>query len=302
MRHPLLEVQDLRVSFSLKKQTLYAVRGISFTLHEGESLGIVGESGSGKSAAMQAITRLSKASISGKVLFQNQPIMRPMKEIGMVFQDPMSALNPTMKIGDQIAEGLIYHKLLSKPEAKMKALELLTLVGVSEPEIRIHQYPHQFSGGMRQRVVIAIAIACNPKLLIADEPTTALDVTIQAQILELIQSLQKKWNMGLIFISHDFHVVQKVCDQILVMYAGKIVESGATEEVLRSPKHPYTQMLIRSSPRIDQPKEEPLSPIEGTPPNLWEELKGCAFRERCPYAALKCLEEPKGPVACWRKL
>lgn len=296
----LLEVEDLKVTFTVRGSPLYAVRGISFEVHEGESVGIVGESGSGKSAAVQAINHLSPGEISGHVLFNGVERRDPGKDIGMVFQDPMTSLNPTMKIGKQIAEGLIYHKIANRQKAYERAVELLHLVGVSEPRARFHQFPHEFSGGMRQRVLIAIALSCNPRLLIADEPTTALDVTIQAQILDLIRELKEHFQMSLLLISHDFGVIAKSCERVLVMYAGKIVESGPVKEILETPKHPYTQLLLKSLPRIDQPRTEPLIAIHGSPPNLKVLPKGCAFKERCPYAAIKCNEEPIGPVACWR--
>lgn len=294
----MLIVEDLSVFF---KKT-HAVRGISFTVEPGESVGIVGESGCGKSAAVHAINRLSIGAVTGKILFEGEEITKPGVKIGMVFQDPMTALNPTMIIGSQIAEGLIYHKLAKKQEAKKRAIELLHLVGISEPNERYHQYPHQFSGGMRQRVLIAIALACHPHLLIADEPTTALDVTTQAQILDLIKKMQKQFQMSLLLISHDFGVIAKMCEKVLVMYAGKIIEQGPVEEVLQFPKHPYTQMLLNSLPRLNRNKNEPLQFIEGTPPNLSLPIQGCAFKERCPFAAIKCNDEPKGAVACWRVL
>lgn len=293
----MLQVENLTVTFQTMGKKLYAVRGISFTVGNSEAVGIVGESGCGKSAAVQAINGLSSGHVTGKIVFEGEK-----NQIGMVFQDPMTSLNPTMKIGDQIAEGMIYHKLAGRKEAKKRAIELLHLVGVSNPEERIHQYPHEFSGGMRQRVLIAIALACNPKLLIADEPTTALDATIQAGVLDLIKRMQKHFQMSLLLISHDFGVIASICERVLVMYAGKIVESGPVDEVLQDPKHPYTQMLLNSIPRLDRPRGEPLKPIEGSPPNLLTLPKGCAFKERCPYAALKCQEEPTGPVACWRVL
>ncbi len=296
----MLIVKNLSVTFGTQGKKLLAVRDISFTVQEGESVGIVGESGCGKSAAAQAINRLSSGEVSGKILFQNKEITGSSKEIGMIFQDPMTSLNPTMKIGVQIAEGLIYHKLASRKEAKAKAIELLRMVGISDPEIRVHQYPHQFSGGMRQRVLIAIAISCNPRLIIADEPTTALDVTIQSQILDLIQQMQKRFQMSLLLISHDFGVIAKVCERVLVMYAGKIVESGPVEEILNFPRHPYTQMLLASLPRLNRPRSVRLKPIEGAPPDLSIPIIGCAFRDRCPYAAIKCLQEPPGPLSCWR--
>ncbi|MGB7977720.1 MAG: ABC transporter ATP-binding protein [Chlamydiales bacterium] len=296
----LLTVEHLTVSFSAQGQKREAVRDISFTVGQGEAVGIVGESGCGKTAAVQAINGLTRAIVSGKILFDGQESIQPGKDIGMVFQDPMTALNPTMKIGAQISEGLLYHKMATWKEAQGKAIELLNLVGVSDPESRIRQYPHQFSGGMRQRVLIAIALACNPRLLIADEPTTALDVTIQAQILELIQRMRQHFQMSLLLISHDFGVIGAICERVLVMYAGKIVESGSVAEVLQSPRHPYTQMLLNSLPRLDRPKSKPLTAIGGSPPNLLALPKGCAFKERCPFAAIKCGSEPPGPVACWR--
>lgn len=300
MDNNLLEVKDLHVTFSVRGSPLYAVRGISFNIEPGESLGIVGESGSGKSAAVQAINHLSPGKVTGRILFEGKEIVSSGKDIGMVFQDPMTSLNPTMKIGWQITEGLIYHKLASRKEAKARAIELLNLVGISNSEARFHQYPHEFSGGMRQRVLIAIALACNPRLLIADEPTTALDVTIQAQILDLIKRLQKHFQMSLLLISHDMSVIARACERVLVMYAGKIVEQGFVRDVLSSPKHPYTKLLLESLPRLDQPRSTPLVTIEGTPPDLKILPLGCAFKDRCPYRAVKCDVEPIGPVACWR--
>jgi len=297
---PLLLVENLHVTFSVQGQKLHAVRGISFEVGVGEAVGIVGESGCGKSAAVQAITRLTPGKVTGKIIFEGKENIAPGKEIGMVFQDPMTSLNPTMKIGAQISEGLVFHKIASRWEAKLKAIELLKLVGISNPELRVNQYPHEFSGGMRQRVLIAIAIACKPSLLIADEPTTALDVTVQAQILELLKQMQKHLQMSLLLISHDFGVIARVCTRVLVMYAGKIVESGNVEDVLQRPQHPYTQMLLNSRPQINRPRSEPLQAIEGTPPNLLLPLNGCAFKDRCPYAAPKCTQEPTGQIACWR--
>ncbi len=296
----LLTVQDLHVAFSMEGRPLHAVRGITFDLAPGESLGIVGESGSGKSAAVQAITRLTPGAISGKILFNGNPTIRLGTDVGMIFQDPMTSLNPTMRIGAQISEGLIYHRLANPQEAQVRAQELLEQVGLSDPSLRLRQYPHELSGGMRQRVMIAIAIACNPRLLIADEPTTALDVTIQGQILSLIQEMRRRLEMSLLLISHDFNVIASVCEKVLVMYAGKIVERGRVDEVLKNPRHPYTQMLLNARPSLHQSKSEPLQVIEGSPPNLSSLPRGCAFKERCPFAALKCLQEPPGPIACWR--
>ncbi|MBS0626239.1 MAG: ABC transporter ATP-binding protein [Verrucomicrobia bacterium] len=307
----LLKVEDLEVSFSIHGRELKAVRGISFELNSSEAIGIVGESGCGKSTAMQALTRLIRASkIQGKALYNSRDLLLMSeeelrrvrgKEIGMIFQDPMTSLNPTMKVGSQICEGLLFHKMATVIDARSKALELLKLVQVPEPNLRLDQYPHQLSGGLRQRVLIAIALACNPKILIADEPTTALDVTIQAQLLHLLKEMQRHFKMGLILITHDLGVVSSLCDRILVMYGGKIVEQGTSEEILLRPRHPYTQMLLRSRPRLDQPKTERLSPIGGSPPNLLKPPSGCPFEERCPKATPLCASPPPffSNAACW---
>jgi oligopeptide transport system ATP-binding protein len=252
----LLEVEDLEVHFSIQGQLLPAVRRISFQLDAGESVGIVGESGSGKSSAVQALTRLSTAEVRGNVWFQGEELLSKKetelrkirgRKIGMVFQDPMSSLNPTMKIGAQIKEGLIYHNLLSEKEALKRAAELLDLVGVPEPLLRLDAYPHTLSGGMRQRVLIAIAIACNPCLLIADEPTTALDPPLALQIVSLLQKVQKTLGTALLFITHDLKIVARICTRLLVMYAGEIVEEGPTLEILERPKHPYTKRLLEAA-------------------------------------------------------
>lgn len=293
------------MAFSVQGRKLLAVRGVSFSVREGEAVGIVGESGCGKSATVQALTRLTDAEVSGKVWFEEEDLLQKKnlrevrgRKIGMVFQDPMTSLNPTMKIGAQIGEGLIFHGICRRREAVERAIELLRLTGVPEPEMRAGQYPHELSGGLRQRVTIAIALACNPRLLIADEPTTALDVTIQAQILDLLKRLQKHFQMSLLLITHDLGVVASICEWVLVMYAGKIVEQGSVEDVLLRPKHPYTQMLLRSLPR----KGEALQVIEGVPPNLGSPIVGCAFRERCPLALPICNQEPVfgKSAACWR--
>jgi len=308
----LLHVEDLHVTFSLSGKKLHAVRGISFAVHEGEAVGIVGESGCGKSSAVQALTKLTNAEVAGKAWFQGEDLLEKTekelrsvrgKHIGMVFQDPMASLNPTMKVGEQIVEGLLHHKLCGKTEAVHRAVELLHLVGVPAAELRVEQYPGALSGGMRQRVLIAIALACNPSLLIADEPTTALDVTISAQILDLFRSLQKKLRTALVLITHDLHVVSSVCDTVIVMYAGKIVEQGTVEQVLNAPKHPYTQMLLHATARFDRPRTEKLVPIEGSPPNLFEKQHGCPFAPRCPFVMKQCHEtEPpmKNGAACWK--
>lgn len=303
----LLEVKDLRVSFNTYNGEVQAVRGVTFDINKGETLAIVGESGSGKSVATKAIMRLLPVPQSeikdGQVIFEGEDLigksekeMRKIrgKEISMIFQDPMTSLNPTMKIGNQIMEGLVEHQKLKGKEAKDKAIELLELVGIPNAEERIHQYPHQFSGGMRQRVVIAIALACNPKLLIADEPTTALDVTIQAQILELMKTIQKKTDSACIFITHDLGVVANVADRVAVMYAGKIVEIGLTEEIFYNAKHPYTWGLLGSMPTLDDSKED-LVTIPGTPPDMMNPPKGDAFAPRNAYA-LKIDEEMEPPM------
>jgi oligopeptide transport system ATP-binding protein len=299
----ILEVKDLNISFHTFAGEVKAIRGVNFELKKGETLAIVGESGSGKSVTTKAIMRLlppgNSEIKSGQILFDGKDLTkltdRQMqkirgKDISMIFQDPMTSLNPTMQVGKQIMEPLIKHQNMSKSAAKERALQLLKLVGIPKPEIRINQYPHQFSGGMRQRVVIAIALACNPKVLIADEPTTALDVTIQAQILELMKDLQNKIDTSIVFITHDLGVVANVADRVAVMYGGKIVEIGTVDEVFYNPQHPYTWGLISSMPSLDA-KEEELYAIPGTPPNLLNPPKGDAFAPRNEYAMQIDLEE-----------
>ncbi|MDF2669559.1 MAG: peptide transporter ATP-binding protein [Paenibacillus sp.] len=298
----ILDVQDLRVSFRVHGGEVQAVRGVSFHVNKGEAVGIVGESGCGKSVTAQTIMRLIPSPPSmikgGTIGFMGQDLLKKTekqmqsirgKEIGMIFQDPMTSLNPTLTVGKQISEGLTKHQNLSAHAAKLKAVEMLSLVGIPNPEDRVKQYPHEFSGGMRQRVMIAIALACNPSLLIADEPTTALDVTIQAQILRLMKSLQQDLGTSIILITHDLGVVAEMCDRVIVMYAGKVVESGTKMEIFKNPKHPYTKGLLRSIPRLDQKKEEPLIPILGTPPDLIKPPTGCAFCARCDEAMEVCL-------------
>jgi len=306
----LLEVENLRVSFSIYGKELQAVRGISFSVQSGEAVGVVGESGCGKSAAAGALLGLvPSARVEGSVRFLGEEILQKKEkelqkirglQIGMVFQDPMAALNPTMTIGAQLMEGLVYHGLATRKEARARALKLLEEVEVPQPEERLKQYPHQLSGGMRQRVLIAIAISANPRLLIADEPTTALDVTVQSQILELLR--QKSRSMSLLLITHDLGVVAETCEKILVFYAGKIVEQGPVNQILSEPRHPYTQLLLRSLPRLEKPRSESLQPIAGAPPNLLALPPGCAFKERCPFAMPICNREPPfiGSAACWR--
>ncbi|WP_410981696.1 ABC transporter ATP-binding protein [Bacillus cereus] len=292
----LLEVKDLQVSFDTHAGEVQAVRGVTFDLKKGETLAIVGESGSGKSVTSKALMGLIPNPPgrikNGEIVFDGRDLTKLTekemqavrgKEIAMIFQDPMTSLNPTMTIGNQIMEGLIKHQGMSKADARKVALELLDLVGIPNPEARLKQYPHQFSGGMRQRVVIAMALACNPKLLIADEPTTALDVTIQAQILELMKDIQQKTEAAIIFITHDLGVVANVADRVAVMYAGKVVEIGTVDEIFYNPKHPYTWGLIASMPSLDGSEEE-LYAIPGTPPDLLKPPKGDAFAPRNPQA------------------
>ena len=295
-RDVILSVRDLVVKFVLRGQTLTAIRGASLDLYKGESLAIVGESGSGKSVLTKTFMgMLDKNGFidSGKILYNNKNLVDFKTEdewltvrgrrIAMVFPDPMTALSPLMTVGHQIAETLTLHQGLKGRAAKQKAIELLRDVGITEPERRYKQYPHEFSGGMRQRVVIAIAMACNPEILICDEPTTALDVTIQAQILGLLRDLQRKYSLTLIYITHDLGVVANVSDRIAVMYAGDIVEIGTSEEIFYDPRHPYTWALLSSLPQLGV-RGEDLFAIQGTPPNLFNEIRGDAFAPRNPYA------------------
>ncbi|SFL36780.1 oligopeptide transport system ATP-binding protein [Gracilibacillus orientalis] len=300
---PILDVRNLHVSFDTYGGTVQAVRGVDFALKKGETLAIVGESGSGKSVTTKALMGLVAKPAGhipkGEILFDGKDLTKLSnkemqkirgKDMSMIFQDPMTSLNPTMKIGKQIMEGLILHQKLSKKEARNRAIELLDLVGIPDSTKRIDQYPHQFSGGMRQRVVVAIALACNPKVLIADEPTTALDVTIQAQILELMKDIQKKMDTSIIFITHDLGVVANVADRVAVMYAGKIVEVGTVDDIFYNPKHPYTWGLLGSMPTVDG-NDEKLIAIPGTPPDLMNPPKGDAFAARNEYAMQIDLEE-----------
>ncbi|WNS75892.1 ABC transporter ATP-binding protein [Bacillus sp. DTU_2020_1000418_1_SI_GHA_SEK_038] len=295
-----LEVNNLHVSFKTYGGEVKAVRGVTFDLYKGETLAIVGESGCGKSVTSQSIMRLIPNPpgkiVDGSVLFKGndltklkEPEMRNIRgaDISMIFQDPMTALNPTLKIGEQIIEGILQHKSISRQEAKETALEMLELVGIPDPEERLKHYPHQFSGGMRQRIVIAMALVCQPEVLIADEPTTALDVTIQAQILDLFKDIQKKTGVSIILITHDLGVVAQVADRIAVMYAGKIVEAGSRRDIFYQPQHPYTKGLLNSVPRLDLVGAE-LVPIGGSPPDLFSPPKGCPFTARCSYAMEVC--------------
>ena len=291
-----LSVKDLNVKFTLRGQILHAIRGISLDVYQGESLAIVGESGSGKSVFVKCAMGLLDANgyiDGGSILYNGMDLTKFQtdkdwlkirgKKIAMVFQDPMTSLNPLKTIGKQIQEAVELHQGLKGKDAYKAVLEVLSDVGIDDPERRYKQYPHEFSGGMRQRVVIAIAVACRPKILICDEPTTALDVTIQAQILELIKAMQKKYDLTTIYITHDLGVVANVADRIAVMYAGDIVELGTCDEVFYDPRHPYTWALLSSLPQLGT-KDEPLYSIQGTPPNLFHEVKGDAFAPRNPKA------------------
>jgi len=295
-RETILSVHDLNIKFNLRGRTLHAIRGVSLDLYKGESLAIVGESGSGKSVFVKSFMGLLDANgwvDSGEILYNGEDLTQYKaekqwlgvrgKEIAMVLQDPMTSLNPLKTIGAQIMEAIELHQNLHGEAARREMLSVLTDVGITEPERRAKQYPHEFSGGMRQRVVIAIAVACRPKILICDEPTTALDVTIQAQILGLIRDLKKKYDLTTVYITHDLGVVANVADRIAVMYAGDIVEIGLCEEVFYQPKHPYTWALLSSLPQLGI-KGEPLYSIHGTPPNLFYEVKGDAFAPRNPKA------------------
>ncbi|EKU41728.1 oligopeptide ABC transporter [Lysinibacillus fusiformis ZB2] len=306
MSKTILEVKDLRINFKTYAGLVHAVRGVNFDLKEGETLAIVGESGSGKSVTSNALMKLIPQPPgiyeSGQILFNGRDLV-PLtdkemskvrgNEIAMIFQDPMTSLNPTMKVGRQITEVILQHKKVSKNEAKKRAIELLTQVGIPFPEKRYNQYPHEFSGGMRQRVVIAIALAADPKLLIADEPTTALDVTIQAQILELMKEIQKNSKTSIIFITHDLGVVANIADRVAVMYAGQIVEYGTVNDIFYNPKHPYTWGLLGSMPDLDNDTDELLRTIPGSPPDLTNPPKGDAFAARNEYAmAIDYEQEP----------
>jgi oligopeptide transport system ATP-binding protein len=300
----LLDVRNLHLTFHVNKRNVFAVRDISFSLHEGETLGIVGESGCGKSATAKAIVKLippHSSSLSGEVWFEGKNLMAHSekqmqkirgKEIGMIFQDPMTSLNPTLRIGNQIMEGYLRHNSNVDPKNALQyTIELLELVGISQARDRFQEYPHTLSGGMRQRAMIALALACKPKLLIADEPTTSLDVTIQAQILDLMKKIQQKTNTSIVLITHDLSVVANFCDRVLVMYAGKIVENASVEDLFSHPQHPYTQRLLNSIPRLNISKDYSLIPIEGTPPDLMFPPKGCAFCARCPFAMNICQQQ-----------
>lgn len=301
----ILEVKDLTTYFFTDKGVVKAVDGNSFTLKEGETLGIVGESGCGKSiTAMSILNLIEKPGkiVKGSIKFNGEELvgiadkkMRTYRgnEISMIFQEPMTSLNPVFRIGDQIGESLILHQGMTKKESYVKAVELLNLVGIPRAEKVVRDYPHQLSGGMRQRVMIAMALACNPKVLIADEPTTALDVTIQAQILSLMNDLQKKTNTAIMLITHDLGVVAQMAHDVLVMYSGKIVESASAVEIFDNPKHPYTVGLLHSIPNLDEDRER-LNSIDGIVPNPFELPEGCYFAPRCKHAMARCKKEQPG--------
>lgn len=305
MSEPILEVKNLKISFKTLEDPVHAIRDVSFTLNKGETLAIVGESGSGKSVSTKAITRLLPKKVTqitgGEILYEGQDLLKISdndmthirgKEIAMIFQDPMTSLNPVMTVGKQIAESLQVHQGLAAGEAMEEAKNMMAKVGITQVEVKSQQYPHQFSGGMRQRVMIALALACKPKILIADEPTTALDVTIQAQIIELMNSLKDEFDTSLIFITHDLGVVANVADRVAVMYAGKIVEHGSVNEVFYHPQHPYTWGLLASMPSLSL-EDADFYTIPGSPPNMMHLQKGDPFAPRNQYAlAIDFVEEP----------
>ena len=320
MKNKVLDVNDLHVSFDTYAGEVQAVRGVTFTLHEGEVLAIVGESGCGKSVTAQTVMKLNPMPPAripqGEVHLGEHDIVKASekemqqlrgKEVSMIFQDPMTCLNPTKQVGKQIVEAIRHHQHLSAKEAKEQAIKYLKLVNIPNAEERAKQYPHQFSGGMRQRAMIAMALSCNPKVLIADEPTTALDVTIQAQIMDLLAEIKEETDTAIILITHDLGVVAGMADRVAVMYAGKIVETGAVEDIFYRNAHPYTQALLKSLPTVDSDRTERLVSIAGTPPDLLNPPKGCAFAARCKHCMKICQEEQppeftvgEGHVAsCW---
>lgn len=299
-----LEVKNLHTKFHIRDGVVNAVNGVSYTLREGETLGIVGESGCGKSVSMLSVMRLLNeppAEIKADgILFHGKNLLELSKEemrnvrgsqVAMIFQDPMTSLNPVLTIGYQMMEPLRVHMDMDKGEARERAAEILGLVGISDADERMNDYPHQFSGGMRQRVMIAMSLACNPSLLIADEPTTALDVTIQAQIVELVKKLRDQFNMALIWITHDLGVIAGLAERVVVMYAGQIVEDSPIDELYADPRHPYTAALLKSLPRVDSDRGEKLEVIEGLPPDMSALPIGCSFAPRCKFVKEKCREE-----------
>ena len=318
----LLEISNLQTQFFTSAGVVKAVDGITYDVAPGETVAVVGESGCGKSVSAMSILRLIPDPpgkvVGGNIRFDGKDLlalsdaeMRNVRgrDIGMIFQEPMTSLNPVLSIERQLTETLEHHLGMSKKDSQARAVELLGLVGISEPQRRLKQYPHHLSGGMRQRVMIAMALACNPKLIIADEPTTALDVTIQAQILELMKNLTRELGVAMIIITHNLGVVARYADRVNVMYAGRIVESGPAKEIYHNPKHPYTLALLRSVPRMDQPRGSKLEPVEGQPPDLTKLDDGCSFRPRCRYATDQCAKakpdleavDTAHITACWEK-
>jgi oligopeptide transport system ATP-binding protein len=304
---PLLELRDLRVAFRTRHGLVRAVDGLSYTLDKGEAIGVVGESGSGKTVASLAIMRLfglfDHVEVSGQILFEGRDLLqmseREMRhvrgrDIGMIFQDPLTSLNPVMSVGEQVAESVRFHRGVDDKEARNQVISLFERVGIPDPAKRYHERPHSFSGGMRQRIMVAIAVACEPKLLIADEPTTALDVTVQAQILKLLDDLRREMDMSLVMITHDFGVVAATCDKVMVMYAARPMEGCSVEHLFNRANHPYTEGLLRLVPRFEGREHHRLRPIEGQPPELTQVSEGCVFAERCPLVEHQCrVERPE---------
>jgi len=316
----LLQVRGLKTRFYTQDGVVNAVNGISYDLNEGETLGIVGESGCGKSVSVLSVMRLIPTPpgriVAGEVIFEGRDLMKVDEEeirqvrgnkISMVFQDPMTSLNPVLTINQQLSEALELHLGMDKAQARRRSIELLEMVNIPEAAERIDDYPHQFSGGMRQRVMIAMALSCNPRLLIADEPTTALDVTIQAQIIDIVKRLKEELGMAIIWITHDLGIIAGLAERVVVMYAGYIIEEASVKDLYGDPRHPYTLGLLRSVPRLDEEVKEKLIPIEGLPPDLIDMPPGCPFAPRCVYAQDICLQEnpkletvaPRHKVACW---
>jgi oligopeptide transport system ATP-binding protein len=318
-RSTILKVEDLETRFHTPDGVVYAVNGVSFHVKEGETLGVVGESGCGKSVTMLSLLQLIPTPpgeiANGKAYFHDNDLLKLKtdeirdvrgSQIGMVFQDPMTSLNPVLTIGRQVSEPLMLHLKMNKKEAAERVIELLELVGIPEADKRLTQYPHQFSGGMRQRVMIAMALACNPQILIADEPTTALDVTIQAQIIELVKRLREELGMSIIWITHDLGIIAGLAHRVIVMYGGFIVEEAEVKELYANPQHPYTVGLLNSLPRVDSDEHRKLQDIPGLPPVLMEMPKSCPFAPRCPYVFDKCAQNPalvevgfNHKAACW---
>jgi oligopeptide transport system ATP-binding protein len=306
---PLLQVRNLRTQFFTQDGVVQAVNDVSFEVNEGETLGIVGESGCGKSVTMLSIMRLIPQPpgkiVGGQVFFEGKDLLKLSDEemrrvrgnrIAMIFQDPMTSLNPVLTVGQQISEAVVLHLKLNRNQARKRTIELLEMVGIPDAAARVDDYPHQFSGGMRQRVMIAMGLSCNPNLLIADEPTTALDVTIQAQIVDLVKNLKDEFRMAVIWITHDLGVVAGLADRVIVMYAGFIIEKASVKELYQDPRMPYTLGLLRSIPRLDETRQTRLTPIQGLPPDLIKLPAGCPFSPRCPFVIDRCLSE-RPPLA-----